>query len=640
MHREKKRAGMRVGLILLAACLGGVITVQAAEKPSQAGNLPEVAAKNSKLQKQQSSKERKSKAANAEKKQADAKVQSGMQSTAKSAKEIAQLKQQLALQQKQIAQLLQAVNKLQAEVAAKPKPAMTASAAPEVATSSRPAMAASAVQPSSNNEIASLAPILPPQPKAGSADANQVLAVNAPVNLPQAKQAGATGLPSASSTPSAVAGQESSPAGQRHGFGPVELDHGKVKIGATFYGLYRYYADTGFGPQTLTQINRPGPGNGGFNSFDVNRTYFNFFYSPTKALTFRVTPNLYRQYGGATAEPLGKVAAVGSTVNGNLVLRVKYAYVDFNTLFSHSSAFGKDKLTFGQQQQPLTDWEEGLYGYRYVNLTPWNYLSLSSTYPGLKLHGPIMLHGKQYLDYEVGVFNDQSFHAYEVGEKKQVMARLSYYPLGAVSKYQGLGFTGFVDYGYKDAAPDQNINMPMTRVAALVHYTTKSNNYGIAGEYDYGRNAFSIGNLYSGSGPADAFGLGPTIYATWNSMATALLSGTHTNQRGFDFFGHARIAQSPFYLFGMFEQFNPNTNVNLDPLDFRTVVGGISYKYGKNWEFALDSQNVIYYHSQFTFPASELARFSPSLTAQYPNGIPNAVPSDTNAIFFNVLFNY
>jgi hypothetical protein len=625
MHRKVTKSWLSVSVALLAVCLSGVVITQAAEKPSQPGDISEAPAKGLKHGKRAKSNERYQKTAKASQKD-----QAGP------AMEIAQLKKQLALQQEQIAQLLQAMNKLQAQVAATVNPSKGASGAqpsPNVATASN-------TQPSSGNEVASLTPILPPMPKAQPADTNQVLAVNAPVSLPQARQSGAAALKTGESSRTAVTSSESAPAGRANKSGPLTLGDGKIKIGATFFGLYRYYANTGFGPQILTLINTPGPGNGGFNSFDVDRTYINFVFSPTDALSFRVTPNIYRQFSSASGVKLGSTSATGSTENGNLVLRLKYAYVDYNKPFARSKALGKDKLTFGQQQQPLTDWEEGLYGYRFVNLTPWNYLSLSSTYPGVKLHGPIEFNGKQYLDYEVGVFNNQSFHAYETGDKKQVMARLSYHPMGAVSKYQGLGLTGFVDYGYKDAAPDTNTKVPLTRVAALVHYQTKSGDYGIAGEYDYGHNAFSTGNLFSGSGPADAFGYGPTIYATFNSLTAALLSGTHTKQKGFDFFGHARLGKSPFYLFGMFEQFNPNTRVATNPLDFRTVVGGISYKYGKYWQFALDSQNVIYYHKQFTFPASELANFNPGLAAQNPNGITDAVPDSSNAIFFNVLFNY
>jgi hypothetical protein len=421
-----------------------------------------------------------------------------------------------------------------------------------------------------------------------------------------------------------------------------DLLGGKLDIGATVYAFYSVFPTTGFGPQTLDNTDiYPGPGNNGYNEFNINRTYISIFYTPTPAITFRVTPNIYRETGGTTGEKLSATSAQGGNYNGNYGFRLKYGYIQFNHPFKNSSAFGKDVLVFGQQQQPLTDWEEGLYGYRFVNLTPWNYLSLSSTFVGVRLHGPIEFNGKQYLDYGIGVFNDSSFHAYEVGEQKQVMARASFYPFGAISKYQGLGITGFIDYGYKDQAIDQATqHMPNLRVAALVHFQSKSGDYGIAGEYDYGHNAFSPGNLFSGSGPADEFGLGPTTYAGFTALTGAILSGSHTHQRGFDFFGHARIAKSPFYLFGMFEQFQPNTDVSTDPIDFRTVIGGISYKYNKYWQFAVDSKNIIYYHSQFTFPVAELMVLDPTLAAQYPTGIPNAVPGNTNQVSFNILFNY
>jgi len=60
----------------------------------------------------------------------------------------------------------------------------------------------------------------------------------------------------------------------------------------------------------------------------------------------------------------------------------------------------------------------------------------------------------------------------------------------------------------------------------------------------------------------------------------------------------------------------------------------------KYWRFALDSKNILYFHSQFTFPASEIATFSPSLASEYPSGIPNAVPANTNEVSFNILFSF
>jgi hypothetical protein len=399
----------------------------------------------------------------------------------------------------------------------------------------------------------------------------------------------------------------------------IELAGGKIKLGFTMYGQWGMYFKTGFGPQFVTQVNPPGPGNDNYNSFDITRTYINFFYSPNDKYTLRFTPNIFRFVGNVPNTKIGTNGAIGATPNGSLTMRIKYAYIDFNKLFANSAAFGADKLTIGQQTNPLIDWEEALYGYRFTSLVPWNYLSLSSTHAGVKLHGPIKVNGKSYLDYEVGAFDSGSFHNYELASEKQVMARLSYYPMGAKGRFDGLGLTGFVDYGYANNTPDMP-NHSLYRVAMLAHYTNKT--FGLAGEYDYGKNAFGVGNLFSASGPADAFGLGPTEYAGLATEAKSIL-GLGAQQQGFDFFGHVNIPHSPFSIFGLFQYFQPNTNVGKDPLNFERIVAGVGYKYNGHLRFAIDSQNLIYTQGQFTY-----------------NGIPNAVPTNTNALFANVEVNY
>ncbi len=449
--------------------------------------------------------------------------------------------------------------------------------------------------------------------------------------------------------PAAVAGTArgsraaARPADQEHKSDSIELANGKVRIGTLLYADYAYYTKTGFGPQFLTQINQPGPANNSYNTFEISRAYINLFYSPNDAVTFRLTPNLYRQIGAAPASRFGKVSAIGANTDGELAFRLKYAYVDFNKLFASSEAFKKDKLTIGQQQNPFVDWEENLYGYRWTSLVPWNYLSLSSAQTGIRLQGPIEFNGKQYLDYSIGVFTNASFRQLEQSEKKQAMVRLTVYPFGAKSNYDGLGFTGFYDYGYTNVAPDRDtMSFPLYRVAALVHYTFRKNAYGIAGEFDEGRNTFTSGNFFSGSGPQDEFGpaVGTTQFAGFDALVQALQNGNGTRQRGYAAFGHAQIPGTPFTLFAMYHYFLPNTQVDKNPLDFHRIVAGISYKVSDRLKFALTSQNLIFRHSQFTFPAPELAKFSPSLATSNPNGIPNAVPNRVQAVFANVEFNF
>lgn len=414
------------------------------------------------------------------------------------------------------------------------------------------------------------------------------------------------------------------------------LAFGKVKISGLFYADYAYYNNTGFGPQFLTQMNQEGPGNDGFNSFDITRTYLNVLFEPTKDVTFRLTPNIYRMVDGSTSSiSNGKDATIGASTNGNLGFRLKYAYVQLNSLFNKSTSMKKDYVRLGQTMNPLVDWEEGLYGYRFVNLTPWNYLSLSSTYVGGVVGGPIESHGKEYLDYQLGVFNTASFHAIEQNDKKQIMGRVTWYPMGTESDRTGLGLTIFENYGYNTKPPDTK-STPLNRLAILGHYQSPDKRYLIAGEFDLGRNAISTGQMFSGAGPAST-----GTYAAFYSLSNALLAGDHTSQRGFAAFGHAGLGKSPFAIFGMVHGFKPNTNISgTNPLDFIRTVGGVSYKYNKYLTFALDDQNLTYNNSQFTMSAAQIATFNPALAAQYPNGIPDVVPVSTNGIFMNVQFSY
>lgn len=399
----------------------------------------------------------------------------------------------------------------------------------------------------------------------------------------------------------ALSPAKQTPAGDAKETKLSDLAYGKVHIGATFFGDYSYYTDTGFGPQWYDNVYQDGPGNSGYNSFNVTRTYVNVIYTPNEYVTLRVTPDIYRQINGsAGALANGTGAQIAATSNGNLTFRLKYAYVDFNELFKGSERFKKDKLTFGQTTEPLVDWEEALSGYRYTYLMPWNYLSLSSTYVGAKLHGPIEVNGKEYLDYDLGVFTTASFHSLETNDKKQVMARLTWYPLGTTVDRTGFGLTFFENYGYNTKFPSQ-ISTPLNRIAILGHYQSHNKAYEIVGEYDLGRNAFSTGNLFSGTGPVAG---GP--YDAFNTLAGSVLSGNRTRQQGFAFFGHAALGHSPFSLWGVYQYFQPNTHfVGTNPLDFARTVGGVSYKVNEHFDFAIGDENFHWLHPQGLVPGGD-----------------------------------
>jgi hypothetical protein len=449
----------------------------------------------------------------------------------------------------------------------------------------------------------------------------------------------------------------------------------KISLGTLIYGDYGYFSHAGFGPQFLTQQNWPGPGNNSFSAFNITRAYIDLKFTPVDDFSARVTPNIYASVNTGTTctatstskststggvktttttttacvassgDKVGGSSGFAQSVDGNLNYRLKYAYIDYNTFFKKILKFApmaEDKFTFGQQQNPLVDWEENLWGFRYTALTPWNYLSLSSTQVGVAMKGPIKINEKQYADYDVGVYDDASFHAIEQSAYKQVMGRITVNPFGANSRYDGLGLTGFYDYGYSNkCTPDSNASNAtcghIARAAGIAHYTAAT--WGIIGEWDYGHNAFNAGNLYSGSGPSDAIGIASAKnrdglnFGPWNTMVGQILN-TQAVQMGADLMGHWDIPHTPFTAFGLLQWFQPNTRINKDPLDFTRYDLGVQWLINKYVRIAFDSQAIQYYHSQFTFPATKVPGQKPTPDVLF------AVPRDTHAFFLNLEFRY
>lgn len=384
-------------------------------------------------------------------------------------------------------------------------------------------------------------------------------------------------------------------------------DKGQLfQMGILFYGDYNYYMKTGFAPQFLTQQIHPGTQSNNYNSFEITRTYLDFRFTPIPGWTLRVTPNLSRQS------------------NGNLFVRIKYAYLDKKDLFDGIKYFKGDVITAGQEPNPLVGWEEDMYGYRFVNLTPWNFMGLSSTYTGASVHGPVLFHGKQYIDYDIGVFNNASFSNYERVGAKQVMARLSFFPLGAGSRFAGLGLTAFVDNGWTQpngtnaltASDTQRRNI--SRMAFLVHYNAPR--WGLAAEYDKGRNAVTSGNMFSAQDNGKFY----TIDSNLASVAADNLEKTGASQQGYAFFGHydvpARLAGSGWAVFGMFQHFEPNTDSSV--LNFNRYSAGVSYKPTPHLTFALDYQD-FHYTNKSKLEAA---------------GVAGSALADTQAVFFHVRF--
>ncbi|HXU21971.1 MAG TPA: hypothetical protein VN788_15415 [Verrucomicrobiae bacterium] len=453
------------------------------------------------------------------------------------------------------------------------------------ASVSQPAIATNAQSPAEPSGAASRAPAISPMPLALSAKPSSI--------APALRRTESNSMSHASTRLAAPPPQDN---GQK--LSPIALQD--FKIGATFYGSFSHFTNTGLVPAFQdTPTVQLGPGNSGLNAFEVNRAYINLFYTPNAHVTLRITPDIYREIDSTDgAIAAGNGAQTNGTDNGNYSFRLKYAYVDFQKIFG-DGALKDDRVTFGQTQNPLIDWEEGLSGYRYAYLVPWNYLSLSSTYSGAKLHGPIKVNGKEYLDYDIGVFNTASFHAIETNDKKQAMGRLTWYPLGTTVDLTGFGLTFFENYGYNTKLQSQ-VSTPLNRLAVLGHFQSHNKQYEIVGEYDLGRNALSTGNLFSGAAPVSG---GPFFLGGGSSdigtVSAAVLAGNATRQQGFAFFGHAGLGHSPFSVWGFYQYFQPNTKFpGTDPIDLSRTVGGISYHVEKHFDVAFGDENFHWIHPQ------------------------------------------
>ena len=463
----------------------------------------------------------------------------------------------------------------------------------------------------------------------------------------------------------------------------------KFRIGALVYLDYAMYTHPGFGPQFSEQLNPPGPGNDYFNSFDVSRVYLNTYFTPTDDVLFRFTPEIYRANGnnGAPAtnnDKIGRITGVGSNLDNDLNVRLKYGYIQYHGLLDSIEPLKGGNVTFGAQPNPFIPWEEDLFQYRFVTLVPWNYISLSSSQIGLQFDGPIKPFGSEltYAEYAFGAYDNGSFRSQEQTNTKQIMGRGTIYPFGAKWRYDGLGLTGFYNYGWGNTAPDSiNLVTPLKasnahfdRLAALLHYSAET--WNIAGEFDYGQNAFNLGNLFSASGPLDAFGVAtgtafapkvPTSrFGNTCSTATpcydpgsgfgpqtaiwqAILQNGRERNIGWDVFGHFLIPETKLTAFGLFQWFRPNDNVANDPLDFMRFVAGVSYQYNEYLRIALDSQNLLFYHKNHGFTTTKAATFNyvggtlngrALPTVASGTFIPNLVPRDTHAVFLNLEFAY
>lgn len=197
------------------------------------------------------------------------------------------------------------------------------------------------------------------------------------------------------------------------------------------------------------------------SAFNVARAYINVTGNVSRAISFRITPDIVRETG------------TGSSLNGSLSYRIKYAYAQFG-LDQWTGKWTNTFIRVGVQQTPYIDSQEGVYRYRFQGTTFFEREgAMSSADTGATFHTNFP---GNFGDFHVGLFNGEGYAKPEVNDQKALMVRGTIRPLARGSKAaQGLRVTGFYDHDHYVK------NAPRSRVAANVSYEHARLNVG----FDY-----------------------------------------------------------------------------------------------------------------------------------------------------------
>jgi hypothetical protein len=204
------------------------------------------------------------------------------------------------------------------------------------------------------------------------------------------------------------------------GYTPPD-DTPSIRIGAT---IFLDYTVTDKPKSTDADGNEITP-----NAFNVGRAYLNVTGNINHRIAFRVTPDIVRESGS------------GSSVAGSYILRLKYAYGQFN--FDDWMTRGS-WARFGMQQTPWIDYDENAYRYRFqgtVFADREGYLSSSDV--GASFH--YNLPGN-YGDLHGGFYNGETYSRPEVNDQKAFQIRGTLRPLPRAAWLRGLRVSGFYDH--------------------------------------------------------------------------------------------------------------------------------------------------------------------------------------------------
>lgn len=165
------------------------------------------------------------------------------------------------------------------------------------------------------------------------------------------------------------------------------------------------------------------------NAFQIGRSYINVTGNISRAIAFRVTPDIIRETGSASA------------LAGSYTFRLKYAYAQWNL----DERLSKGSFArFGMQPTPWLEFIDAVYRYRFQGPTfvdREGFLSTSDVGAGFRAVLP-----HDYGDVHVGVYNGESYQRPEANDQKALQLRGTIRPLPSHGVLRGLRATGFWDH--------------------------------------------------------------------------------------------------------------------------------------------------------------------------------------------------
>jgi hypothetical protein len=217
------------------------------------------------------------------------------------------------------------------------------------------------------------------------------------------------------------------------GYTPPD-DTPSVKVGGTIFLDYTFQDE----PETRDasgHLVHP-------NAFNVGRAYINVTGQLHHLLGFRVTPDISRETGS------------GSSLSGSYTFRLKYAYAQVNLDDWLPKATW---VRFGLQPTPYTDFEEGVYRYRFQgNVFVEREGFLSTADAGVTAH---VAFPADFGDLHFGVYNGEGYQKSDPNDQKAFQVRATVRPVPRIPIVKGLRLTGFwdADHYVSDAKRERSI---------------------------------------------------------------------------------------------------------------------------------------------------------------------------------------